>query len=401
METRLRLFDNIIRTAQTSGRYSTSSFDFINESPWKSASDARRTLEGWFTRIPADKQKDLRERFRGDDREHSGALLELLSHEILSKFCNQVVVGPKTIEGAPDFSALYGNTPLIAECTVTQESDKEFGALRRERTVLDVIDSVNAGPYTLLVEPKRVGTNQPSGSQLRRYIETQLRGLGTDRGSGTDSPGQMLEHPIIWQWQDWKLRFRVIIKAGNSGTRALGGRQGNAQWVVDDKMMNRALEGKSEAYKQLHMPFLVIVTLREGMGNEESLMDALLGPEQVLLPGVPGQQAILHRTLNGFFGSPKKPRNRHVSAVLYKWRLPDAWSIRNQRMAYDPDTNSGFHPPDWTLVHHPAASYRLPEGMFPFATELVWHSETPTRINPSTTLNTVLGLPDWWPGEKR
>ena len=390
----------MIRTARTGGRYSTSSFDFINESPWESAANARRTLEGWFDRIPADKQKHLRGHFRGDDRAHSGALLELLSHQILLKLCRRVIVAPETSEGAPDFSALYGNTPMIVECTVAQESDKKFGALRRERTVLDVIDSVDVGPYVLMVEPQQVGSNQPPRKRLTRHLEMELQNLVATVAPGSYVAGQMLGHSIIWEWQDWKLCFRVIIRGNNSTAGSLGGIQGKAQWVVDDQMMNRALERKSEAYKQLHVPYLIVVALREGMGNEESLKDALFGPEELLLPDGPGQHSIRQRTLNGFFGSPNKPRNRHVSAILYKWRLRDAWSIRNQRMAYDPDSNSSFRPPDWTLVHHPEASNPLPEGIFPFAVEHVWRSGTSTRINPTTTLNSVLGLPDWWPGEE-
>ena len=55
------------------------------------------------------------------------------------------------------------------------------------------------------------------------------------------------------------------------------------------------------------------------------------------------------------------------------------------------------------LGHHPAESNPLPKGIFPFAAEYVWRPRAskemdPTKTDPTCTLNTVLGLPDWWRG---
>ena len=142
---------------------------------------------------------------------------------------------------------------------------------------------------------------------------------------------------------------------------------------------------------------MVIISQREGNGNEESLKGALFGDEEWLVsPSI--QEMTIQRTLDGFFGSPGRPRNRHVSAVLYKRRLRDVWSISNQWTAYDTSTGTPYPPPDWTLVHHPEAVNPLPVGIFPFAVEYVWYSETPERINATKTLNSTLGLPDYWPG---
>ena len=74
--------------------------------------------------------------FRADDRRHASALLELATHEILRAVAKDVQVGPAFNGAHPDFSAIYGDTSLIVECTVAQESDGEFGALQRERVAL-------------------------------------------------------------------------------------------------------------------------------------------------------------------------------------------------------------------------------------------------------------------------
>ena len=72
------------------------------------------------------------------------------------------------------------------------------------------------------------------------------------------------------------------------------------------------------------------------MGNAESLMDALLGREQWILEDTGYVET--HRFLNGFFGSPLREKNRHVSAVLYKHLLPNARNIANQWTSTAPDS---------------------------------------------------------------
>ena len=389
----VRVFDDMERTNQDHGRYSANSFEFLNRSPWKSAQLARSTLESWFSKYPREKQEGLRRRLRGDDRAHSGALLELLSHELLLRLFQGVAVDPSIAGGHPDFLAVCGDTSLIVECTVAQESE----VLRRERAVLDIIDAVDAGPYKLFVEPQRVGSQQPRRAHLIKYLEEQLALLGSDGGFQSNLVGQLWDSPIVWRWEDWHLHFRVIVTGKDSGSRAVGGRHIGPRTVVDDKVIARALKRKAESYRRANQPYLVVLAQREGAGNEEDLRDALVGPNP-LFEGWSG--TIPDQSSNGFFGSLRRPRNRHVSAVLYKRSLQSAWSIPNQWTMYDSETNSSYQPPDWILVHHFAALDPMPEGVFPFAVEYVWHSGTATRIDPTRTLNAVLGLPDPWPGEE-
>ena len=396
-DTDLRVFDDMERTAQDHGRYSVTSFEFLNRNPRKWAELARRTLEQWFARIPLGKQNDLRGRLRGDDKAHSGALLELLTHELLLKLCKEVVVEPEIAGGRPDFSAVYAGTPLIVECTVAQESDAKFGALRRERTVLDIVDALVAGPYKLMVEPQRVGSQQPPGAALTKYLDEQLASLGANGAFANALVGHLPDRPISWEWKDWKLRFWVFGVGDDSRGRTVGGRFSGLKRNVDDRIIARALERKAEKYRHVDLPYLVVVSQRDGSGNEEDLFDALLGPERWPLSENSGEVE-RRRRFDGFFGSLSKPRNRHVSAILYKRDLKSVSSIQSQWMSYR--SGSNYRPPDWTLVHHPAALNPLPERIFPFAVEHVSGSETPTG-NPTHTLNAVLGLPDPWPGEER
>ena len=398
-DTGLEVFDDLRRAEWDYGRYSVGAFEFLNLSPWKSAGLAREKIEEWFAKLPPGKQKELRGRLRGDDRAHSGGLLELVSHEFLLKLCENVEVEPKVNGGRPDFSAVYGDTPLILECTVAQESDKKFGALKRERTVLDIIDAIDAGPFRLMVEPRRVGSHQPSRAKLTKFLKEKLASLGPNGQMVHEKAGLTLDSRIDWRWEDWYLGFRVMVIGKDSKGHAVGGRQSVHSGNVDTGIITRSLERKSEAYRRVNMSYLLVVTQREGLGNEKDLIDALLGPEEWSRTG-DSAEFKPSRTFSGFFGSPERPRNRHVSAILYKRRLSSVWDVSNQWMAYDMDRNLSSRPSDWTLVHHPEAQYELPEGVFPFAAECVWPSGSLTGMKPTQTLNAVLGLPDGWPGEE-
>ena len=160
--------------------------------------------------------------------------------------------------------------------------------------------------------------------------------------------------------------------------------------------LTRALDKKAEKYKRPRASYLIVAAERESLAGHEVIFDALLGSETVIFgPGGPLQT----RTFDGLWGAPSNPKRRHVSAVLYRHRMRDAWSICSQIHTTDYE-GSWRWLPGWQLVHNPAADMPLPRGIFPFATEHVWHSGQSLAVDPTRTLNEVLGLPDPWPGEE-
>ena len=84
------------------------------------------------------------------------------------------------------------------------------------------------------------------------------------------------------------------------------------------------------------------------------------------------------------FGYLTEPRNRNVSAVLYK---PDfgLWSMGKS---------------DWLLLHNPFVlkGYHLPTGLFPFAHEISFDAKYRAHIaSTNQTALGILGLPEAWP----
>ena len=392
------LFDDGPRDPAYRRGFRTSPFHDINLSADAPAAAAREELEKWFARIPGTKQADLRARFRSDDRQHSSALLELLTHELLRRLCSGVTIDPNIGGKTPDFLTSYCGTDFVAECTVAQESDKEFGALKRERDVLDIVESISAGAYGLFLEPQRTGTPTVPRRLLTAFLEQELAALGANAPTRYDSVGTLLPDIIEWDWEDWSLHFRPVVVGNSPRNRTIVGRRKGPFLVRDAKVIGRALETKAEAYPHLRLPYLVVATQREGIGNEDDLFEALLGKEEWYVPQGGGDlTAIRGHALNGFLGSADSPRNQHVSGVLYKRNLRSVWAIQNQWTQYDLNRSLAYKESDWVLVHHPAATYPLPFGIFPFATEFVWKSGSTEPILAKSTVNEVLGLPDSWP----
>ena len=389
------LFDDVGRDPAYHREYGTSSYNDINLSANAPAVAVRAVLDQWFSRIPVDKQRDIRGRFRGDDRQHSGALLELLMHELLVRRCAGVTIDPHIGGKTPDFLASYHGTEFVVECTVAQESDKQFGALGQERDVLDIVERVSRGPYGLFLVSQRTGSSTVPRKHLTTFLEEKLQDLNGGAPPGEDKVGTFLPDVIEWTWNDWSLTFRPIIMGSRPGDRTVVGRQKGPYIAEDASIIERSLEKKAEAYTHLGRPYLVVATQREGKGNEEDLFDAVLGKTVVYFSKELNLAETGH-ACDGFFGSPSAPRNRHVSGVLFKRSLRSAWQIQNNWNrpvggAY------GLVFTDWTLVHHPEASHSLPIGMFPFATEYVWEAGGEKPAVATRTVNDLLGLPDPWP----
>ena len=389
----LKLFDLGHRANLSGGRRTETTFQFFNRSGWKSVERARVVLEVWFARFPLHKRRGLQQRFRGDDRSHSATLLEIVTHEVLHAFCDHVQVEPEVSGRTPDFAATYDGVTFIVECTVTQPSDREFGALQREKTILDAVNSVDTGIFQLIVEPRAIGAGQPTASRLRKTLRDWIESLTSRPTSSNGTVDTKLE----WKENDWEIHFGVVRISGPSES-AIGATVLPVKDIVDDSIITRALEKKAEDYKQPEMPYLVVLAQRDAVADATVILDALFGLERRLLTdsGV----RIQPRQLDGFWGSRSRPRKQHVSAVLYKRTMKDVWSICTERTAGDPYTLQVYSVPEWYVVHNPFADKPLPRGIFPFAKEYAPRMERMVELEPTSSINEILGLPDPWPGEE-
>ena len=384
------LFDAGERTYKDFADRDESRFSFLNRSAKESVETARRTLESWFSELPEGKKEDIRSRFRGDDRQHQGALLELATHQLLNSICTGVQGDPSFNNLTPDFAATYEGTKLVVECTVAQETDQDFNAAQRGARIKKAIDSVDTGRFILSWELLSAGEKQPPTGVLCGKIKRWVDSLDADeeilrfeRSDRTDS--------MEWCQDGWEIHFEAIpaysCVSKRRDKRAIGIEFGDGGWRKDDTRLKKALTKKAEKYRHLELPFLVVLSSASEYAYGPDLIEALLG-HSVFVPYVQPHEAEPSlqpkHEFDGLFGSPSTPRNCNLSAILFKPRI-GVWTL------------CGYDDP-WLLIHHPWAEYPLPPGMFPFATEWIPKSGESAKIGPTVTLNSVLGLVDPWPG---
>ena len=379
----VRLFDDVIHTDSGYKRRDESDFECLNRLAWVSVEIGRGTLESWFARFPEEKKLDIRGRFQGDDREHQGALLELATHEILCAVGSNVQVEPDIDGRRPDFAVTYKGATIVVECTVAQESDDDFNATNRENTIKKAVNDIDTEPFALFWRRLSPGCDQPPTRQLCNEIRNWVSSLNADEELRRLRQGHEPREMEFVFGNGWKLRLGAVIfgsgKHREHGAGAISlevGRGGGFR--RDDVRLKRALEKKADRYRSLTSPYVVVVGSGIVFPDLSDMLKALFGRTEL--------RGELTKTPDCLLLSPSgQPKNRHVSAVLYKPGFGGLWTI------------CGTENP-WQLVHNPWANAPLPSGMFTFATEWVLESTGFVDIKPTRTMNSVLGLPDPWPG---
>ena len=375
------LFDSGPRTDKIMRSRAEPEFKFLNRSARASLQEARTTLASWFAHIPQEKRKDLRRRFRGSNARHAGALLELATHEILHAVSSNVQVEPELAGGRPDFLVAYRDLDILVECTVVNDSDARIGATQVENEIKDIVEAAYSGHFDLIVETRERGNGHPSTRRLRKDLEAWTASIPHREALRELRDGKPL-NSWLWSERGWGFVFYAVpIDPEDSGGE-FGMEVSPAEEVTTDLNLWHALERKASKYESVGGPYVIVIGDNTNSPDPESIVGALFGPKMwVLGSGYSYETWSCQR----FFGSPSRPRNRHVSAVLYKQRFRHVGSVCEADR-------------QWQLYHHPEAENPLPRGLFPFSIERFLQNGKPSETEPSCTLNALLGLPAPWPG---
>lgn len=358
-------------------------FGFMNRSAWSWVDTARNTLESWFQNFPRKKRADIRGRFRGEDIQHSGALLEMVTHEMLRTITDDVRAEPDVAGGRPDFSATYQDSTFIVECTVVQPRKRVVSVTRMEDSIRKAINSIDGGCFILIWNKISAGNVQPRTSRLIQSVTNWIQFLNWEQAY-EDHIQYETHSRMEWDDRGWKSEFTAIpIKEKNKGN-TVGVELGAFKRVQDDVKLKTVLETKAKKYKSIQHPYLLVAGSGTQSTHEGTIWNTMLGHENWYIPeDLNPDHFVRARAMDGFLGSPKRPRNRGVSAILYKSRFEGVWSLTwNER--------------PWVLVHYPYPKNPLPTGLFPFAVEYI--PSIGQKIEPTCTINDFLKLPEPWPG---
>ena len=283
----MKLFDEFDRTDSTFQGRTEQDFAFLNRSADLNFQAIRDGLESWFARLPEENKKDfernkqLRGRFRENSWQHSGALLELITHEFLNAIGTDVEVEPSLNELTPDFEATCNGTRILLECTVVHPASTRIGADKREATIKKAIDALDTGRFSLGTRFVRHGPGQPSGKQFRREIKDWLATLNPDEP-------KIIER--LFCREGWQVNVSVYpLKPGvykQEGDRSIGV-EIDAGMVTAGSQIQDSLEKKADKYKASLLPYVIVVSHKLSRINielhsifENSLVDALFGEKK-------------------------------------------------------------------------------------------------------------------------
>ena len=356
VDSELHLFDPVERAYKGYRERAEAEFAFLNRSARADVDTVRRLLESWFDKIPEEKKKDIRSRFRTrDERQHIGALLELATHELLRMAGADIRAG--YLDGkTPEYRATFNDSRIFVECTVVQDSDEDIVLDRRAEIVKKAIDSVHSGRFLLSIYVRSIGPTQPATRQLCDRIERWLSSLDADDVIQQLEEVGYSSNQWMWCKDGWEILVDAIpmdtgyVKTKEDG--AIGIESGGGGWLSEESKLRRAVEAKARKYRPQGHPYLVVVGSGRYFADGRDMRSALLGEGSITGEESAGQ---VRRIPNpeGLFGSELRPRNRHLSAVLFKPRL-NIWTL------------CGIDD-SWHLIRNPWAEAPLAHGMFPFA----------------------------------
>lgn len=372
------------RTRATSRRYNEPIYSFLESSAWPSVDRVREFWEGWFSHYDDAKKPGLAARFQSyDNHPHLSAFLELFTFAILKRSRYEIEIEPPAGSRALEFLASMNERELkfYAECTATGQRAAEASADAREADVLEAIDKVPTGHFLLQVEFEQRGSQAPSVTRLRAELTSWLASLDHVRAIDEFRETNLLNE---WTWAegDWRIKFGALPTEADVGDDdgSLGIIGPRVFDVQEHLRLRRAIDRKASKYGSLAAPLLVVTNSTEYQ-RERHLMIALLG-DLVWDVDLRRNHVSERYSLNGVFGSPRKPRNVVLSAVMH-----GNFDVLN------------FVERQMILVHHPFASNPLPLGLFSFCEERHFNRETGELVTTPSTMSVgeFFGLPSEWP----
>lgn len=333
------IFDDKERTLEGGANSLISAFDYLNESARDEAALVRAAIEGYFARYPEADRNALRGRIRSNiDRQHHGAMFELLLHELLlAAGCVVEAVEP-TVPGSnhrPDFlvRSADGQRFYLEAVVPSCVSVEEAGAERRLEEALAAIDQVDSADFFLSVSTNGLPSEPVAVAGLRQAVQAWVNGLNYEAVKTAWETEAAL--PAFEQTHHGA-RFRVepvprLRTRGALRDRAIGVRMGGVQLVDDHASIHNAVVKKANRYGEMDLPFVVAVNAMGQFSEEDHADFALFGSEQIAVNRNGDHR--LQRGFDGVWFGPHGARKRGVSAVLSTERLTP-WSLSQRRARF-------------------------------------------------------------------
>lgn len=309
---------------------------------------AREEFLKWLTEVPEPHRTDLHRRLKSRlDHAHFSARLELFIHHYFTAqdWCTQIHPEMPRTGNRPDFLVERDTHQLIVECKTVL--DRPPVAQQEQRLRQLATEVGRRLGVTVMLEP--LGDLPPGlpATDVRNEINRLLR-----------QGGEIQEVDIRGEHQGSPYGLRAIIFTGTPENELPVGVEGlmsQAQTITIGDQIREALQEKGSKYGELHLPFLISLSVEASFpARTKNEVAALFGSKLWNLH--PSGQATETRSPDGLFTMTRNgdPRYSRVSAVLvyrFKW------------------LNNG-HEHRLHIYHNPHAKNPIDPGLFRGITQL-------------------------------
>lgn len=340
----MMLFDEIERTDTTSAKHKMKEYEYLNVSARPEAEDCRATVEEWFLTFPQEEKEEIKARIcSNDDRQFQSAFFELFLYRLLTKIGCNVEIHP-SMKGdtlkTPDFlvTSSKGGKFYLEATVATDMTDDEVSSGARKSVVYDSINKLDSPNFFIGMKLAGDPQTPPPGKKIGKFLSAKLKGLDPDiivaeyKAKGNDGLP-------TWEYHHdgWAITFFPIPKKaearGKSGTRPIGLQFFGARWINSSASIRNSIEKKAARYGDLEYPYIVAINALGVSVDRESVMEATLGKEQVILNVAGSEPSVdrVERDWNGAWILGQKPKNTRVSGVLVGKRL-SPWSYLEREL---------------------------------------------------------------------
>jgi hypothetical protein len=378
------LFEDRKRTRQEPLQRGERLVDFYDECGRNGYDEFRSLVNLWLSELPtADRAKLISTMRNAGNNAFGAALCELVVHALLKRLKCEVVLHPTMprTDTQPDFEATdSAGERFYVEVTTVNRADETVDTLKREAPLYNAINQAKLPPGCMLgYKLVKATSDDPD---LEGLVSSVERWAQQKASVATNAP-------IIGQFAagDWTVELELFAGGDvDSGTSAIGIAWHGGGAITPPKDIRGRLEGKSEKYGTIDVPYLIVVAdAKDQMFSARHVRDAIteaaLGDEQTTFVGrgIPRPNS----APNGFWWGPG-PKNRHVTAILL---LPETgiWKLRD---------------PNWEpiLAVNPWATAQLPSSLNSLtrleADQAHWVERKGTPIGD------LLELPKPWPPQE-
>lgn len=377
----LKLFDDFKRDYFGPAKYTESRWKYMNRSARPGFQYVRDVLDEWFADYEADSSKrhNLCNGFRSlDDEKHLSSFFELYLYQLFKKQGLQIEVEPSWAGRHPDFllTARTGEQVLL-EATGTYPR-RWFG--RIERLELGLIDYLNdyldSPHFFLQIEILATSDRNFRSRRIRNELQDQLNQIDYDElvRKLTLKADSMDDFPSIEvECDEWAFRFTVIPK-NEEGRRKTDLLPVAARWYGFENVdaassIKSRIDDKYAHYGELEIPYLLAINISDSFANEDTIIDALLGQEAVLID-FETRQARHCRQPDGAWTSPEGYQKQRMSAVcIFRNLRPEDMFPAKPMIWHHPAANNPLSPNllqlSQQVPNHEEGVYKLMEGILP------------------------------------